>query len=75
MSVRCLISEQKLDCIREIVNKRDPKEDYKLIRSIGVGTYGEVYKVIYLTFFNVQGAAVGYKGLCCRKNNKSRCKR
>ncbi len=45
MSVRCLISEQKLDFIREVVNQRDPKEDYKLIRSIGVGTYGEVYKV------------------------------
>lgn len=44
MSVHCLISEQKLDYIREVVNQRDPKEDYKLIRSIGVGTYGEVYK-------------------------------
>ncbi|VDN13514.1 unnamed protein product, partial [Dibothriocephalus latus] len=44
MSVRCLISEQKLDFIREVVNRRDPKEDYKLLRSIGVGTYGEVYK-------------------------------
>ena len=45
MSAHCLISEQKLDFIREVVNQRDPKEDYKLIRSIGVGTYGEVYKV------------------------------
>lgn len=46
-----MISEQKLDFIREVVNKRDPKEDYKLIRSIGVGTYGEVYKVIYSALF------------------------
>uniref|UniRef100_A0A5K3ERY7 non-specific serine/threonine protein kinase n=1 Tax=Mesocestoides corti TaxID=53468 RepID=A0A5K3ERY7_MESCO len=52
MSVRCLISEQKLDYIREIVNQRDPKEDYKLIRSIGVGTYGEVYKALRLNTKN-----------------------
>ncbi|KAM3175786.1 hypothetical protein ACTXT7_007838 [Hymenolepis weldensis] len=48
MSAHCLISEQKLDYIREVVNQRDPKEDYKLIRSIGVGTYGEVYKALRL---------------------------
>nr|CDS34850.2 mitogen activated protein kinase kinase kinase [Hymenolepis microstoma] len=48
MSAHCLISEQKLDYIREVVNHRDPKEDYKLIRSIGVGTYGEVYKALRL---------------------------
>ncbi|VDK41653.1 unnamed protein product [Taenia asiatica] len=45
MSVHCLISEQKLDYIREVVNQRDPKEDYKLIRSIGVGTYGEALRL------------------------------
>ncbi|VDL60230.1 unnamed protein product [Hymenolepis diminuta] len=49
MSAHCLISEQKLDYIREVVNQRDPKEDYKLIRSIGVGTYGEVYKALRLS--------------------------
>ncbi|CAH8503639.1 unnamed protein product [Schistosoma rodhaini] len=48
MSVRSELSEQKLGYIREFVNNKDPKEEYKLIQSIGTGTYGEVYKAIRL---------------------------
>ncbi|OON20517.1 hypothetical protein X801_03601 [Opisthorchis viverrini] len=45
MAVKSELSEQKLGYIRELVNAKDPKEEYKLIESIGTGTYGEVYKV------------------------------
>ncbi|KAF6778596.1 hypothetical protein AHF37_02167 [Paragonimus kellicotti] len=45
MAVKSELSEQKLGYIRELVNNKDPKEEYKLIQSIGTGTYGEVYKV------------------------------
>ncbi|KAH8861461.1 Mitogen-activated protein kinase kinase kinase kinase 5 [Schistosoma japonicum] len=48
MAVRSELSEQKLGYIREFVNNKDPKEEYKLIQSIGTGTYGEVYKAIRL---------------------------
>lgn len=76
MSAHCLISEQKLDYIREVVNQRDPKEDYKLIRSIGVGTYGEVYKVtLFCEIFWFVGSSVKYQGLRSGQNHKNRCKR
>ncbi|KAA0193748.1 M4K3 [Fasciolopsis buskii] len=48
MAVKSELSEQKLGYIREFVNDKDPKEEYKLIQSIGTGTYGEVYKALRL---------------------------
>ncbi|KAG5452199.1 Mitogen-activated protein kinase kinase kinase kinase 3, partial [Clonorchis sinensis] len=48
MAVKSELSEQKLGYIRELVNAKDPKEEYKLIESIGTGTYGEVYKALRL---------------------------
>ncbi|CAH8608313.1 unnamed protein product [Dicrocoelium dendriticum] len=48
MAGRIELSEQKLGYIRELVNDNDPKEEYKLIQSIGTGTYGEVYKALRL---------------------------
>ncbi|KAF7261872.1 hypothetical protein EG68_00738 [Paragonimus skrjabini miyazakii] len=48
MAVKSELSEQKLGYIRELVNSKDPKEEYKLIQSIGTGTYGEVYKALRL---------------------------
>lgn len=48
MAGRIELSEQKLGYIRELVNDNDPKEEYKLVQSIGTGTYGEVYKALRL---------------------------
>ncbi|CAL8099031.1 unnamed protein product [Calicophoron daubneyi] len=48
MAVKSELSEQKLGYIREFVNDKDPKEEYKLLQSIGTGTYGEVYKALRL---------------------------
>ncbi|KAL3315077.1 Mitogen-activated protein kinase kinase kinase kinase 3 [Cichlidogyrus casuarinus] len=48
MTARNEICEAHLEHIREVVNKKDPKEEYKLLSSIGTGTYGEVYKAIRL---------------------------
>ncbi|KAA3681789.1 uncharacterized protein DEA37_0011963 [Paragonimus westermani] len=45
MAVKSELSEQKLGYIRELVNNKDPKEEYKLIQSIGTGTYGEALRL------------------------------
>lgn len=46
MAVNSELSEKNLGIIRKYVNDSDPKDAYKLQKSIGTGTYGEVYRVI-----------------------------
>lgn len=71
MAVKSELSEQKLGYIREFVNDKDPKEEYKLIQSIGTGTYGEVYKVTHsIIFHKCQGPSPKDKGAGSSKNNQ-----
>ena len=40
-------SEQKLLSVLDIIQRKNPETEFDILKQIGSGTYGEVYKVSY----------------------------